>query len=155
MAILTEKATHRLRPYERTPSGRIKNYYDPETHYVWSARQFRKARAGGVTAEQRQTIRAAGLEDLQRKVQKSGEDLNMLLEAYQHREQIETGKKRSKKAILQDPKFRKAAEGITHKRSTSPKGVRAKALEEFGLRPRNAPWRAGESPKKNGQTFGR
>lgn len=154
MPKLSQEALSRLRPYERTPSQRIKNYYDPVTKYVWSARQYRQARAGGIRGEEITAARkAAALTGLdtrailsQAKARK--ERIPWLIDAYKNRVQTETGKRISKKEVLNDPKFWKSLQALGMDRSRSPTGKRAKAMEEFGLRPRHASWKVGESPKK-------
>lgn len=134
----------------RTPSGRIKSYKDA-TGKIVSARQYRQQRAGGLTGEQITQIRKAGKVRTTQKAIKRGEQFNKLLKTYQQREAEETGRKRSQAEILADKKFWRATENLGAKRSKSTSGKRAKALEEFGLRPRHAPWKVGESPKKGGK----
>lgn len=150
---ISKSALKRLVPLERTPSGRIKNYYDPSTKNVWSARQYRQARAGGVTGEERTAIRTAEralpkVREVRKRATRQRENIQYLVKAYQERERIETGKRRSKDAILKDPNFWRAVEDLTARGSKSPTGKRARAMEEFGLRPRNASWKVGQSPKK-------
>lgn len=154
MATLTKEALARLRPNERTPSHRIKNYYDPVTKYVWSARQYRQARAGGIRGEEitaaRKAAAATGIDTrailAQAKARK--ERVPWLIDAYRNRVLTETGKRISKKDVMSDPKFWKSLQALGMDRSRSPTGKRAKAMEEFGLRPRHASWKVGESPKK-------
>ena len=155
MAALARAA--KSKPHEYTKGGGgAKNYQDPPQGKIFSRRQVQQYRAGGITNETAAAVKKAAktlpkAKAVKAKLRTAGEKFDRLLEAYQQREMLETGKRRSKTAITQDGKFWQALDDLTAPRSTSPTGKKARALEEFGYRPRGAPWKVGQSPKAKKQ----